>query len=265
MGLMDGKRGVVMGVANDHSIAYGIARALHAEGAELITTYQGETFGKRAAPLAHSLDAVAFDVDVTDPASMDALLENARSSWSGVDFVVHAIAYTDKSELSSGFAFRETSRANFLKTMEISAWSFIDTARRFAPMMEGGGALLTLTYAGSHKVTPNYNVMGVAKAALEASVIYLADDLGPQGVRVNALSPGPMKTLAGSAIGGARRTYKHTEANAPLRENASLGSIGGTAVWLCSDWGRHTTGETIMIDGGYHVMGMPVLDNLSGH
>ncbi|MGR3542564.1 MAG: enoyl-ACP reductase FabI [Hasllibacter sp.] len=262
MGLMDGKRGVVMGVANDHSIAYGIARARADEGAEFVTTYQGETFGKRAEPLAHSLGAVALDVDVTDPASMDALVDHTTGCWREIDFLVHAVAYTDKSELASSFAFRDTSRENFLKTLEISAYSFIDTARRFAPLMQAGGAMLTLTYAGSHRVTPNYNVMGVAKAALEASVIYLADDLGPQGVRVNALSPGPMKTLAGSAIGGARKTYKHAEANAPLRENATLDSIGGTAVWLCSDWGRHTTGETIMIDGGYHVMGMPVLDQL---
>jgi enoyl-[acyl-carrier protein] reductase I len=261
-GLMAGKRGLVMGVANDRSIAWGIAKALHDEGAEMLTTYQGAAFGKRAEPLAYQVGGVAVDCDVTDPASMDAMIETLQGCWREIDFVVHAVAYTDQAELAADFKFRDTSRDNYLRTMEISAWSLLDVARRVAPMMQGGGSILTLTFQGSEKVTPCYNVMGAAKAALEANVRYLAADLGPEGIRVNALSPGPMKTLAGSAIGGARRTYRHTEENAPLGTNPDLAPIGGTAVWLASDWGAMTTGEVVHIDGGYHVMGMPRLENL---
>ena len=265
MGVMDGRRGVVMGVANERSIAWGIAKALADQGAEVVTTYQGEAFGKRAQPLAEKLGGVAFDVDVTDPASMDALVDAVKARWDRIDFLVHAIAYTDKAELAVDFRFKDTSRENFARTLDISAFSFVDSARRFAPLMTEGGAMLTLTYGGSHRVTPCYNVMGVAKAALEASVIYLANDLGRDGIRVNAISPGPMKTLAGSAIGGARRTYKHTSENAPLGSNADLDTVGGTAVWLCSDWGRMTTGEVVTVDGGYHVLGMPQLENIASH
>ena len=179
--------------------------------------------------------------------------------------MIHAVAFCDKAELASDFRFRDTSRANFMRAMEISCYSLIDVARRAAPLMVEGGSITTLTFQGSQRVTPCYNVMGVAKAGLETAMRYLADDLGPQGIRVNAISPGPMKTLAGSAIGGARRTYKYAETNAPLRRNATLEAIGGTAVWLASDWGASTTGETILVDGGLHVLGMPQLEQLSHH
>ena len=260
-GMMDGKRGLVMGVANERSIAWGIARAMADAGAELAFTYQGEAFGKRLAPLAESVGAtLTVDADVTDEAAMDAAFEQIGKAWGRLDFVVHAIAFSDKTELQGRFA--NTSRDNFLNSMNISCYSFIDVARRAAPLMSAGGTLLTLTFDGSQRVMPNYNVMGVAKAALESAVRYLANDLGPDGIRVNALSPGPMKTLAGSAIGGARRTFRHAEANAPMRANATLDAIGATALWLASDGGACTTGEVVHIDGGYHVMGMPVLDNL---
>ncbi|MGP6086756.1 enoyl-ACP reductase FabI [Antarctobacter jejuensis] len=258
---LKGKRGLVMGVANERSIAWGIAKACHAAGAELAFTYQGEAFGKRLEPLAASVGSdFMVDVDVTDDASLDAAFEELAQRWDSVDFLVHAIAYSDKNELTGRFL--NTSRANFKNSMDISVYSFIEVARRVHPMMTDGGTLLTLTYLGSQRVVPNYNVMGVAKAALEATTRYLANDLGPDGIRVNALSPGPMKTLAGAAIGGARRTYKHTGQNAPLRSNATLEAVGGTAVWLISDAGACTTGEVIMIDGGYHVVGMPQLENL---
>ncbi|WP_152434725.1 enoyl-ACP reductase [Erythrobacter sp. THAF29] len=262
MGVLQGKRGLVMGVANERSIAWGIAKACAEAGAELAFTYQGEAFGKRLEPLAESVNSdFLLDVDVTDDASLDAAFGELQDRWGRLDFVVHAIAYSDKSELTGRIL--DTTRANFKNSMDISAYSFIDVARRAHPMMvENGGTLLTLTYMGSTRVTPNYNVMGVAKAALEAEVRYLADDLGPEGIRVNAISPGPMKTLAGSAIGGARRTFKHTEANAPLRANATLEAVGGTAVYLCSDAGSCTTGEIIRVDGGFHVLGMPQQENL---
>ncbi|MGA0541680.1 enoyl-ACP reductase FabI [Neotabrizicola sp. VNH66] len=259
--LMQGKRGLVMGVANDHSIAWGIAKALHAEGAELAFSYQGEAFGRRVAPLAASVGSdLLVDVDVTNEDSLDACFAQIATRWDRLDFVIHAIAYSDKSELTGRFI--NTSRANFLNSLNISCYSFIDVARRAAPMMTEGGSLITLTFQGSNKIAPNYNVMGVAKAALESATRYLANDLGPQGVRVNAVSPGPMKTLAGSAIGGARATFRHTEENAPLRRNATLETIGGTAVWLCSDYGAATTGEVIHVDGGYHVLGFPQAGNL---
>ncbi|MFN3643945.1 MAG: enoyl-ACP reductase [Gemmobacter sp.] len=259
--LMRGKRGLVMGVANDRSIAWGIARALAAEGAELAFSYQGEAFGRRVAPLAASLGSeLLVDVDVTDDASLDTCFAALKSAWGTMDFLVHAIAYSDKAELNGRFI--NTSRGNFGNSLAISCYSFIDVARRASELMPGGGSLITLTYEGSHRVTPHYNVMGVAKAALEAAVLYLANDLGPQKVRVNAISPGPMKTLAGAAIGGARATFRHTEANAPLRSNATLEAIGGTAVWLASDYGACTTGEVVRVDGGYHVLGMPQPENL---
>ncbi|MBC7133093.1 MAG: enoyl-ACP reductase [Roseovarius sp.] len=259
---MQGKRGLIMGVANDRSIAWGIARAMRAAGADLAFTYQGEAFGKRVAPLAESVGSdFLVDADVTDDASLDAAFAALAARWPTLDFVVHAIAYSDKSELTGRFL--NTSRANFKHSLEISAYSFIEVARRAYPMMKvNGGTLLTLTYQGSNKVVPNYNVMGVAKAALESATRYLANDLGPDGIRVNAISPGPMKTLAGAAIGGARKTFRHTELNAPLRANATLEAIGGTAVWLASDAGACTSGEVIHVDGGYHILGMPQAENL---
>ncbi len=261
MGQMSGKRGLVMGVANERSIAWGIAKALADEGAGLAFSYQGEAFGKRVEPLAESVGSTLMvDVDVTDPASMDACFDKIAQSWGSMDFLVHAIAFSDKSELTGRFV--NTSRDNFLNSLNISCYSFIECARRAEPLMPEGGTLLTLTYMGSNRVQPNYNVMGVAKAALESSVRYLANDLGPQGIRVNAISPGPMKTLAGAAIGGARKTFKTTEMNAPLRANATLEAVGGTAAYLCSDAGAFTTGEIIRVDGGYHVLGMMQQENL---
>jgi len=259
--LMKGKRGLVMGVANDRSIAWGIAKAMAAEGAELAFSYQGEAFGKRVAPLAASVgSSLLVDVDVMNDQSLDACFARLRAEWGTMDFLVHAIAYSDKNELAGRFI--NTSRENFKNSLAISCFSFIDVARRAADLMPDGGCLLTLTFQGSNRVTPNYNVMGVAKAALESSVRYLANDLGPQQIRVNAISPGPMKTLAGAAIGGARQTFRHAEANAPLRINATLEAVGGTAVYLASDYGACTTGEIVRVDGGYHVLGMPQHENL---
>ncbi|QGX98880.1 enoyl-ACP reductase [Roseovarius faecimaris] len=259
---LTGKRGLIMGVANDRSIAWGIAKAMAEAGADLAFTYQGEAFGKRLEPLAASVGSdFMVDVDVTDDASLDAAFAALGARWPTIDFLVHAIAYSDKSELTGRFL--NTSRANFKNSMDISAYSFIEVARRAHPLMvENGGTLLTLTYQGSNRVVPNYNVMGVAKAALEAATRYLANDLGPEGIRVNAISPGPMKTLAGAAIGGARRTFRHTEENAPLRANATLEAVGGTAVYLASDAGACTTGEIIRVDSGFHVLGMPQAENL---
>ncbi|WP_375254478.1 enoyl-ACP reductase [Yoonia sp.] len=258
---MQGKRGLIMGVANERSIAWGIAKAMAEAGAELAFTYQGEAFGKRLEPLAQSVGSnIMVDVDVTDEASMDAAFATLKERWGTLDFVVHAIAFSDKSELTGRFI--NTSRENFKNSLDISCYSFIDVAGRAAEMMPDGGTLLTLTYQGSNRVTPFYNVMGVAKAALESATRYLANDLGPQGIRVNAISPGPMKTLAGAAIGGARKTYKHTDQNAPMRSNATLDAVGGTAVYLASDAGACTTGEIIRVDGGFHVLGMPQPDHL---
>ncbi|MFD1883833.1 enoyl-ACP reductase FabI [Paracoccus pacificus] len=259
--LLNGKRGLVMGVANDRSIAWGIAKALSDQGAELAFSYQGEAFGKRVEPLAASVGSdFLVDVDVTDDASLDAAFAAIAERWGKLDFLVHAIAFSNKDELTGRFV--NTSRANFKHSLEISCYSLIEVARRAHPLMQSGGSIITLTYGGSNRVTPFYNVMGVAKAALESTVRYLANDLGPEGIRVNAISPGPMKTLAGAAIGGARKTFRHTEANAPLRANATLEAIGGTAVWLTSDWGACTTGEIVLVDGGYHVLGMPQSENL---
>ncbi|WP_294612839.1 enoyl-ACP reductase [uncultured Roseovarius sp.] len=259
---LKGKRGLVIGVANDRSIAWGIAKAMAEAGAELAFSYQGEAFAKRVEPLAASVGSgILLDMDVTSDASLDAAFETLAARWPTIDFVVHAVAYSDKSELTGRFL--NTSRQNFKHSMDISAYSLIEVARRAYPMMkDAGGTILTLSYQGSNRVVPNYNVMGVAKAALEAATRYLANDLGPDGIRVNAISPGPMKTLAGAAIGGARKTFKHTEQNAPLRANATLEAIGGTAVYLASDAGACTTGEIIRVDGGYHVLGMPQAESL---
>ena len=262
--LMKGKRGLVMGVANHNSIAWGIAKALHAEGAELAFSYQGEAFGKRLTPLAETLAGdkppLMVDVDVTNEAALDACFKTLSDTWGSLDFIIHAIAFSDKDELTGRFI--NTSKSNFHTSLEISCYSLIDVACRARPLMKEGGSIVTLTYLGSNRVTPYYNVMGVAKAALESSVRYLANDLGPDGIRVNAISPGPMRTLAGAAIGAARKTFKTAQANAPLRANATLEAIGGTAVYLTSDQGACTTGEIINVDGGYHVLGMPQPENL---
>ena len=259
--LMSGKRGLIMGVANERSIAWGIASAMASEGAELAFSYQGEAFGKRVKPLAESLGSdLLLDVDVSDEDSMEKCFNLIGDRWGGLDFIVHAIAYSDKNELTGRFI--DTSKENFINSLSISCFSFIDIARRAVPLMPNGGTLLTLTYQGSNRVTPFYNVMGAAKAALESSVRYLANDLGPNNIRVNAISPGPMKTLAGAAIGGARKTFRHTESNAPLRSNATLNAVGGTAVYLASEMGLYTTGEIIRVDGGYHVLGMPLSENI---
>ncbi|MCL4111667.1 UNVERIFIED_CONTAM: hypothetical protein GTU68_023623 [Idotea baltica] len=258
---MTGKRGLVMGVANERSIAWGIAKALSEEGAELAFSYQGDAFGKRVEPLAASVGSdILIDVDVTDDASLDSAFETLADKWGKLDFIVHAIAFSDKNELTGRFV--NTTRENFKNSLAISCYSLVDVARRAQPLMAEGGSIITLTYQGSNRVTPYYNVMGVAKAALESTVRYLANDLGPDGIRVNAISPGPMKTLAGAAIGGARKTFRQTEANAPLRSNATLEAVGGTAVYLASDQGACTTGEIIRVDGGYHVLGMPQSENL---
>ena len=261
-GQLAGKRGLIMGVANERSIAWGIAKSMHQAGAELAFTYQGEAFGKRLAPLAASVGSdFMVDVDVTDDVSLQVAFDQLASRWPTIDFLVHAIAYSDKSELTG--RFMNTSRENFKNSLDISAYSFVEVARRAYPLMqENGGTLLTLSYQGSNRVTPFYNVMGVAKAALEATTRYLANDLGQDGIRVNTISPGPMKTLAGAAIGGARKTYKFTDQNAPLGSNATLEAVGGTAVYLASEAGACTTGEIIRVDGGVHILGMPQANNL---
>jgi enoyl-[acyl-carrier protein] reductase I len=259
--LMAGKRGLILGVANNHSIAWGIAQVLHAHGAELAFTYQGEGFGKRVVPLAEGIGAdIVMPADVQDPASLDTLFDRIGKEWGRLDFLVHAIAYSDKAELDGRFI--DSTRANFLNSLDISCYSLVDLTRRAVPLMAGGGSVMTLTFLGAQRVTPNYNVMGVAKAALESAVRYLANDLGPQGIRVNAISPGPMRTLAGAAIAGARKVYRATEANAPMRANATLEAVGGAALYLASDLGACTTGEILFVDGGFHVTGMPQPENL---
>ena len=260
-GVMQGKRGLIMGVANSHSIAWGIAEALGAQGAEMAFTYQGDTFERRVRPLAESLGAShIMDADVQSAASLDAVFGELKDVWGTMDFLVHAIAYSDKAELTGRYA--DTSRGNFLNTMDISCYSFVEVTRRASELMPDGGSVVTLTFLGSQRVMPHYNVMGVAKAALEASVRYLANDLGSQGVRVNAISPGPMRTLAGSAVGGARKVYKECEENTPLRRNAALEHVGGAAVYLLSDLGASTTGDIVFVDGGYHATGMAQPHNL---
>jgi len=259
MGLMAGKQGLVMGVANDRSLAWGIARALHRQEARLAFTYQGEALGKRVRPLAESLDSnFVVDADVTDAASLDALFAGLASQWGRLDFVVHAIAFSDKNELTGKYL--NTSRDNFLKTLDISCFSFTDLCRRAAPLMTAGGSLLTLTYAGAERVMPHYNVMGVAKAALEASVRYLAVDLGGDNIRVNAISAGPIRTLAASGIGDFRYILKWNQYNSPLKRNVTIEDVGGAGVYLLSDLSSGVSGEVHHVDCGYHVVGMKAVD-----
>ena len=255
--LMQGKRGLIMGVANQNSIAWGIAQTLSAHGAELAFTYQGEALGKRVQPLAEQLGARhVLPCDVEDIASVDAVFERLGSEWGSLDFVVHAIGFSDKAGLRGRYV-DNTTRENFSRTMVISCFSFTEIAKRAAPLMKRGGSLLTLTYGGSARVSPNYNVMGVAKAALEASVRYLAADLGSDGIRVNALSPGPVRTLAGAGINDARFTYNYQTKNSPLRRPVTLAEIGGAALYFLSDLGSGATGEIHYVDAGYNIMKMP--------
>lgn len=253
--LLAGKRGLVMGVANDRSIAWGIAKALHGAGAELAFTYQGDAFKRRVEPLASELDAkVLLPCDVMDESSVDKVFNDLKQEVGNIDFVIHAVAFSNKEELKGRYV--DTTLDNFLMTMQISCYSFTSVARRAAEMMNPGGSLLTLSYIGAERVMPNYNVMGVAKAALEASVRYLANDLGPDGIRVHGLSAGPMKTLAGSAIANARYVYRTSEHTAPLRRSVTLEDIGGTATYLLSDLSAGVTGQIHYVDAGFHGMGM---------
>ncbi len=254
--LMAGKRGLVMGVANDHSIAWGIASALHRHGAELAFTYQGDAFGKRVKPLAESIDAsIVMPCNVDSVEDIAATFESLGRSWDGLDFVVHAVAYSDKEELKGRYL--DTTRENFARTMAISCYSFTAVAQQAVPMMRPGGSLLTLSYLGAERVTPNYNVMGVAKAALEASVRYLAVDLGPQGLRVNAISAGPMRTLAGSAVSNARYVYSYSRNHAPLQRAVSLEEVGSAGLYFLSDLAAGVTGEVHHVDCGYNIVGIP--------
>ena len=258
-GLMQGKRGLIMGLANDKSIAWGIARALAGHGAEMAFSYQGEALKKRVEPLIASIGmAQMLECDVADEASMDALFAHLAQLWGKIDFLVHAIGFSDKAELRGRYV--DTGRANFLMTMDISVYSFTAVARRAAAMMNHGGALLTLTYYGAEKVMPHYNVMGLAKAALESSVQYIAEDLGKDGIRCNAISAGPIKTLAASGIGDFRYIMKWNELNSPLRRNVTQEEVGKAALYLLSDLGSGTTGEVLHVDAGYHVVGMKAVD-----
>ncbi|MDE2385922.1 MAG: enoyl-ACP reductase FabI [Alphaproteobacteria bacterium] len=260
-GLMKGKRGLIMGVANDHSIAWGIAQQLAAQGAELAFTYQGEAFGKRLEPLAASVASnIMLPCDVEDIATVDAVFAELKQKWGKLDFLVHSIGFSDKNELKGKFA--DTSRANFSRTMVISAFSFVEVTKRAAEMMPDGGSILTLTYGGSVRVMPNYNVMGVAKAALESCVRYLAADYGPQGVRVNAISAGPMRTLAGAGIGDARAMFSFQEKHSPLRRTVKLEEVGGAGLYLLSDLSGGVTGEIHYVDSGYNIISMPRPDEL---
>src|SRR5262250_1031976 len=255
-GLMQGKRGLVMGVANDHSIAWGIAKTLAAHGAELAFTYQGEALGKRVKPLASSLGArLVMPCDVENIASVDATFDTVKKEWGGLDFLVHAIAFSDKNELKGRYA--DTTRENFVRTMVISCFAFTEAARRAATLMPAGGAMLTLTYNGGQRAMPNYNVMGVAKAALEASVRYLAVDFGPSAIRVNAISAGPIRTLAGAGIGEARQMFAFQQRHSPLRRGVTLDEIGGAAVYLLSDLSSGVTGNIEFVDSGYNILTMP--------
>ncbi|MYZ49142.1 enoyl-ACP reductase FabI [Propylenella binzhouense] len=260
-GLLEGKRGLVMGVANDHSIAWGIAKTAAAEGAEIAFTHQGEAFGRRVAPLAASIGSdFLLPCDVEDRASLDAVFGAIAERWGTLDFLVHAIAYSNKAELKGRYA--DTSRENFARTMLISCYSFTEVARLAAPLMPAGGSMLTLTYAGSVRVMPNYNVMGVAKAALEASVRYLAVDYGEAGIRVNAISAGPVRTLAGAGISDARLMFNYQRRNSPLRRSVTIEDVGGAAAYLMSDLSRAVTGEIHYVDAGYNIVSMPRLDTL---
>jgi enoyl-[acyl-carrier protein] reductase I len=261
-GLMQGKRGLIMGVANDHSIAWGIAKTLAAHGAELAFTYQGEALGKRVKPLAQSLNAdLVLPCDVENIASVDEVFETLRKQWGGLDFLVHAIAFSDKNELKGRYA--DTTRVNFSRTMLISCFSFTELAKRAAALMPAsGGAMITLTYGGSTRVMPNYNVMGVAKAALEASVRYLASDFGPRGIRVNAISAGPIRTLAGAGISDARQMFNFQQRHAPLKRTVTIEEVGGSALYLLSDLSTGVTGDIHFVDSGYNIISMPQPDAL---
>jgi enoyl-[acyl-carrier protein] reductase I len=266
--LMQGKRGLIMGVANDHSIAWGIAKTLHAHGAELAFTYQGDALGKRVKPLAQSLNTqssntnLVLPCDVEDIASVDAVFKTLTEKWGALDFLVHAIGFSDKNELKGRYA--DTSRENFSRTMVISCFSFTEVAKRAAEMMPNGGSIVTLTFGGSTRVMPNYNVMGVAKAALEASVRYLASDFGRGGIRVNAISAGPVRTLAGSGIGDARAMFAFQQKHSPLGRGVTLDELGGTALYLLSDLSGGVTGEIHFVDSGYNIISMPHPDELKG-
>jgi len=254
--LMQGKRGLIMGVANDHSIAWGIAKTLAQHGATLAFTYQGEALGKRVKPLADSVgSALALPCDVEDLASLDAAFATLAKEWGSLDFVVHAVAFSDRNELKGLYA--DTTRENFTRTMLISCFSFTEVARRAAALMTAGGSLVTLTFGGSTRVMPNYNVMGVAKAALEASVRYLAADFGPRAIRVNAISAGPVRTLAGAGIADARLMFNFQKRHAPLRRPISIDEVGGSALYLLSDLSSAVTGEVHFVDAGYNIVSMP--------
>ena len=257
-GVLAGKRGLIMGVANDKSIAWGIAQSAAREGAELAFSYQGEVLEKRVAPSAAQVGADMLTCDVTDDASLDSLFSALKAKWGSIDFVVHAIGFSNKEELKGEYL--GTSRENFALTMDISVYSFTAVAQRAAPLMNKGGSLVTLTYQGAVKVVPNYNVMGVAKAALEASVLYLASDFGPRGVRVNGLSAGPVRTLAASGIGDFRTMLKWNELNAPLRRNVTIQDVGDACLYLISPWSNGVTGEIHYVDGGANINGMIAMD-----
>ncbi len=257
--IMEGKRGLIMGVANDRSLAWGISKAVSAQGAELAFTFQGEALEKRVRPLAETLGSTfVLDCDVTNETSVSRVFEALSERWGRLDFLVHAIAFSDKEELKGKYV--ETSRGNFLRTLEISCYSFTDLCRRAAPLMTNGGSLLTLTYYGAERVMPHYNVMGIAKAALEASVRYLAVDLGGQNIRVNAISAGPIKTLAAAGIGDFRYILKWNQYNSPLKRNVSIEVVGGSALYLLSDLSAGVSGEVHHVDCGYHVVGMKAVD-----
>jgi enoyl-[acyl-carrier protein] reductase I len=255
--LMKGKKGVVMGVANDHSIAWGIAKQLAYQGAELAFTYQGDALEKRVRPLVESVGAkFMIQADVTDDASMDRAFAEIASKWGKLDFLVHAIAFADKSALKGSFV-ENTTREMFKSSMDISAYSFVDACRRAAPLMKDGGSIITLTYQGSERVVPNYNMMGVAKAALEAATRYAARDLGPKGIRVNAVSPGPMRTLAMAGIAGGKQLMSTARDWSLLKEDTTMEGVAGCALWLLSDLGKSVAGECIHVDGGFHAVGVP--------
>ncbi len=259
--LMAGKRGLIMGVANDRSIAYGIARVLAGQGAELAFTYQGDAFGRRAVPLAQGLGAkIILPCDVLDLNSVDAVFSEIASKWGSLDFLVHALAFSDRNELKGRYA--DTTRENFINTMVISCFSFTEIAKRAAALMKRGGSMITLTYGGSMRVVPRYNVMGVAKAALEASVRYLAVDFGQQNIRVNGLSPGPMRTLAGAGISDARVLFNYQKTHSPLGRTPSLDEVGGAALYLLSDLSTAVTGEVHYVDSGYNIVAMPRIETI---
>jgi enoyl-[acyl-carrier protein] reductase I len=253
---MKGKKGLIMGVANDHSIAWGIAQTLHAHGAEMAFTYQGDAFGKRVKPLAESIGSkLVMPCDASKEEDLDAVFAEVKKAWGKIDFVVHSIAYSDKNELAG--AYVDTSLQNFLTSLHVSCYTFTSVARRAAGLMKEGGSLITLSYLGSERVMPSYNVMGVAKAALEASVRYLANDLGPKNIRVNSISAGPMRTLAGAVIGNARHTFKFTTKASPLGRPVTLEELGNTALYFLSDMSTAVTGENHYVDCGFNVIGMP--------